>query len=199
MKVAISLPCGSGYGKMSGLGESGLPKLDSKMTHMRSFAPFAFILVGAVFLVCVLRSRRPGRLVGGWQIVEWGLPMRGVAVALSATMSAAAIVLLGAIHKDSLLAIVLIALVAGSISYVLYFWRNWLKYKDGTIIVCSTWGRPQTIRLSDLKFTGRIGPRGYEYSTADGNTIYINPYQRGAKALIELIANSDRASNSNVR
>jgi hypothetical protein len=163
------------------------------MTLMRAFGPLAFTLVGAVLLVCVLRSRKSGRLIDGWHIVEWGVVIRAGSIALCTMISVGATVLLGALQKDSLRAIVLIALVAVSICYMLYFWRNWVKYKDGTMIVSKVWRRPQTIRLSDLRFTGSIGPRGHEYTTPDGSTIYINSYQHGARALIELIANSDRA------
>ena len=160
------------------------------MTLMRAFAPLAFVLVGAVLLVVILRSREHGRVIDGWQIVEWSVAIRGMSIALCAMISGATVVLLGSLYKNPSRAILLTAISAVSICYALFFWRNRLKYKDGTIVVSSTWGSARTMRLVDLQFTGSIGPRGHEYSTADGSTIFINSYQDGAKELIDFIAKS---------
>ena len=50
------------------------------------------------------------------------------------------------------------------------------------------WKRPQTFSLAELRFTGAIGPRGHQYTTAAGDTAYVNSYQQGASELIAILS-----------
>jgi hypothetical protein len=75
-----------------------------------------------------------------------------------------------------------------SIYGMLFTWRNWVKYNGDTLISSTTWKRPQTFSLADLRFTGAIGPRGHQYTTAAGETAYVNSYQQGASELIEILS-----------
>ena len=84
--------------------------------------------------------------------------------------------------------LVILVVVFLSIYGMLFTWRNWVKYNGETLISSTTWKRPQTIQLADLRFTGVIGPRGRQYTTAAGDTAYVNSYQRGASDLIEILS-----------
>jgi hypothetical protein len=162
------------------------------MSLIWPFGAIAVTLALALFLLGALRKRSPGRVIDGWQVVEWGAAMRGLSIVLCVLISAAALFVIESAHADPLRLICLVALIVLSLGYVLFFWRNWIKYREGVVIVGSMWKSPQTFQLSGLQFTGSIGARGHEYSTANGGTIFINSYQRGAGALMDLISRSDR-------
>lgn len=160
------------------------------MLVIRSLAAQAIVLALTMLFLNLLLRSRPGRLVDGWQVVEWGVALRGLSIVISAFMLTAAVVLVGAAHGDPVLSVLLTAVVGFSLYAVLFFWRNWIRYREGVLVVSSTWRRRRTLRLSDLQFTGSIGAKGREYEAGDGRCIFINSYQRGAGALVDLISQS---------
>jgi len=87
-----------------------------------------------------------------------------------------------------MLVVAILVLVLLSIYGMLFTWRNWVKYNDETLISSTTWKRPQTFRLADLRSNGAVGPRGHRYTTAAGDTAYVNSYQQGASQLIDILS-----------
>jgi hypothetical protein len=65
--------------------------------------------------------------------------------------------------------------------------RHRFRYKDDTLICDSPWGPPRQYRISELSSIGMETGWGTEIITPHGENIYINKYQRGGLALIELI------------
>jgi hypothetical protein len=154
--------------------------------------PLTVLLVGWL----AKRARRPSSVVDGWHIVDYVPAFRWLTVVLCLMMLTCGSVLLPTILANrsaptsTLVFAVLLILVVVLLSIygMLFAWRNWVKYNDETLISSTTWKRPQTIQLADLRFTGVIGPRGHQYTTAAGDTAYVNSYQRGASELIEMLS-----------
>ena len=154
--------------------------------------PLTVLLVGWL----AKRARRPSSVVDGWHIVEYAPALRWLTVVLCLMMLTCGTVLVPTIlanpsvPTNTLMFAVLLILVVVLLSIygMLFAWRNWVKYNDDTLISSTTWKRPQTIQLADLRFTGAIGPGGRQYTTAAGDTAYVNSYQRGASDLIEILS-----------
>jgi hypothetical protein len=151
-----------------------------------------FLLVGWL----AKRARRPGPVVDGWHSVRYAPALRLMSAALCIAMLTCGTVLIQSIFEDrrapigTLVFAVLIILVVVLLSIygMLFTWRNWVKYNGETLISSTTWKRPQTFSLAELRFTGAIGPRGHQYTTAAGDTAYVNSYQQGASELIEILS-----------
>ena len=162
------------------------------MTWIRSFAMLAMTLLVTVILVRWLANRaaRTAPIVEGWNIVQWGPQMRWLSIVLCLLMWGAGSVLVPVVaRKPAALALIVLVIVL-PVYAALYFWRNCLEYKDDVLIVNTIWRRRRTLRLSELIFTGAVGPRGHEYATSMGDSIYINSYQHGANALFKLLAST---------
>lgn len=142
------------------------------------------------------RARRPSPVVDCWHIVRYAPAFRWLSTALCAAMLACGTVLIPSILEGrraptgTLVFAVLLILVVVLLSIygMLFSWRNWVKYNGETLISSTTWKQPQTFRLAELRFTGAIGPRGHQYTTAAGDTAYVNSYQKGASELIEILS-----------
>lgn len=154
--------------------------------------PLTILLVGWL----AKRARRSGPVVDGWHIVRYGSAFRWLSAALCVAILTCGTVLIPSILESrrattgtlgfALLVILLAVLL--SIYGILFTWRNWVKYNGETLISGTTWKRPQTFSLADLRFTGAIGPRGHQYTTAAGDTAYVNSFQQGASELIEILS-----------
>jgi hypothetical protein len=154
--------------------------------------PLTVLLVGWL----AKRARRPSSVVDGWHIVDYVPAFRWLTVVLCLMMLTCGSVLVPTILANrsaptsTLVFAVLLILVVVLLSIygMLFAWRNWVKYNDETLISSTSWKRPQTIQLADLRFTGVISARGHQYTTAAGDTAYVNSYQRGASELIEMLS-----------
>jgi hypothetical protein len=154
--------------------------------------PLTILLVGWL----AKRARRPGAVVDGWRNVRYSPALRWISTALCVAMLTCGTVLILSILEGrraptgTLVFAVLVILVPVLLSIygMLFTWRNWVKYNGETLISSTTWKRPQTFSLADLRFTGAIGPRGHQYTTAAGDTAYVNSYQQGASELIEILS-----------
>ena len=163
------------------------------MTWMQLLVfPVTFLLVAWL----AKRARRPAPVVGGWHIVQYSDAIRWLWVAVCVAMLICGTFLIASILEGRrastgtlVVAVLLISiLVLLPVYGVLFVWRNWVKYNGDTLISSTTWRRPQAFSLADLRFTGAVGPRGHEYTTAAGDTAYINSYQQGASELIEILS-----------
>jgi uncharacterized Tic20 family protein len=159
------------------------------MTWMQLLTlPLTFLLV--VWLA--KRARRPAPVVDGWHIVRYSAEIRWLFVALCVAMLICGTLLLQSLEgrraPAGMLVVAILVLVLLSIYGMLFTWRNWVKYNDETLISSTTWKRPQTFRLADLRFNGAVGKRGHRYTTAAGDTAYVNSYQQGASQLIDILS-----------
>jgi hypothetical protein len=154
--------------------------------------PLTILLVGWL----ARRARRPAPVVDGWHFVRYPLALRAISTAGCVAMLTCGSLLIPSILEGprsqtsspvfGVLVILLIVLF--SIYGMLFTWRNWVKYNEETLISGTTWKRPQTFRLAELRFTGAVGPRGHQYKTHAGDTAYVNTYQQGASQLIEILS-----------
>jgi hypothetical protein len=157
-----------------------------------------FTLPSTILLVGWLakRASRPGPVIDGWCIVQYSPAFRWLSTTLCVAMLTCGTVLIPSILEGRraptgtlvIAVLVIVVPVLLSIHWMLFTWRNWTKYNDDTLISSTTWKRPQTFSLADLRFTGAIGPRGHQYTTAAGDTAYVNSYQQGASELIEILS-----------
>jgi hypothetical protein len=154
--------------------------------------PLTVLLVGWL----ARRARRPGLVMDGWHTVRYSLVYRWLSVAGCGAMLTCGVVLIRSILEGrpastgtlvfAVLGILVVVLLS---AYVMLFtWRNWVKYNGATLINSTTWKRPQTFCLAELRFTGVVGPRGHQFTTASGDTAYVNSYQQGGSQLIEMIS-----------
>jgi hypothetical protein len=163
------------------------------MTWIRPFAVQAITVLLTLLLVrwIAKRASRADPLLDGWNIVQWGPQMRWLSIILCVMMLGAGFVLIPAVARAPAALALIVSVIALPVYGAIYCWRNWLEYKDDVLIVNTTWKGRQTLRLSDLSFTGAVGPRGHEYTTSTGDTIYINSYQHGANNLIKLLSSRE--------
>jgi hypothetical protein len=163
------------------------------MSWIRPFAVQAITVLLTLLLVrwIAKRASRADPLLDGWNIVQWGPQMRWLSIILCVMMLGAGFVLIPAVARAPAALALIVSVIALPVYGAIYYWRNWLEYKDDVLIVNTTWKGRQTLRLSDLSFTGAVGPRGHEYTTSTGDTIYINSYQHGANNLIKLLSSRE--------
>jgi hypothetical protein len=154
--------------------------------------PITVLLVGWL----AKRARRPVPVVDGFRIVRYSPAFRWLSVVLFLAMLTCGSVLIPSIwegHRAStgtlvFAGLIILVVVLLSIYLMLFTWRNWVKYDGETLISSTTWKRPQTFSLADFRFTGEVGPRGHQYTTAAGDMAYVNSYQQGASDLIDLLS-----------
>jgi hypothetical protein len=154
--------------------------------------PITILLVGWL----AKRARRPVPVVDGFRLVRYSPVYRWLSVALCVAMLTCGSLLIPAILEGrrastgtlAFAVMIILVVVLLSVYGVLFTWRNWVKYNGETLISSTTWMRPQTLSLADLRFTGEVGPRGHKYTTAAGDIAYVNSYQQGASDLIDLLS-----------
>jgi hypothetical protein len=61
------------------------------------------------------------------------------------------------------------------------------EYNETTLVAYSALGIPRQFALSDFTRGGPVSWRGQEFSTEAGDKIYVNSYQTGGSALIDLL------------
>ena len=66
-------------------------------------------------------------------------------------------------------------------------WRVRNEYNETIVISYPMTGKPRQFALSDFTRAGPVTWRGHEFSTEAEKKIFVNPYQSGGPALIELL------------
>lgn len=154
--------------------------------------PLTFVLI----LWVKKRAGRPTADIDGWRIVRWSAAMRCLPLVISVAVLAGGVIsITGALEvpresAGTLVAIVLlfIVLLFSSLYGVAWFWRNWVKYNGETLVNNTPWDPPQTFKTADLRFTGNVTYRGREFTTLEGDTVYINSFCQGGQELIDLLS-----------
>ena len=72
-------------------------------------------------------------------------------------------------------------------SYGPLFWRVRTEYNEASLTAYPRTGHPRQYAISDFTRAGPVSWRGHEFSTEAGDKIYVNSYQTGGRALIELL------------
>lgn len=72
-------------------------------------------------------------------------------------------------------------------SYGPLSWRARTEYNETSLIAYPMTGQPRQYALSDFTRAGPVSWRGHEFSTEAGDKIYVNSYQTGGPALIEIL------------
>ena len=72
-------------------------------------------------------------------------------------------------------------------SYGPLSWRVRTEYNETSLRAYPRTGQPRQYALSDFTRAGPVSWRGHEFSTEAGDKIYVNSYQTGGPALIELL------------
>jgi hypothetical protein len=85
--------------------------------------------------------------------------------------------------------------LSGSLRAARLTWRTRTEYIESILIAYPMIGKPQQFALSDFTRAGPISWRGHEFSTDAGDKIYVNSYQTGASALIELLQRRVKETN----
>jgi hypothetical protein len=135
----------------------------------------------------------------GFYVVRWPLTVRLVNVVFFIVMLATCIFFLWSRFASDqnvppllwgLLFILLALATLGART-----WRVRNEYNETTIIAYAMTGKPRQFALSDFTRAGPVSWRGHEFSTETDDKIYVNSYQTGAPALIELLQRQVKETN----
>lgn len=127
----------------------------------------------------------------GFHVVRWPLTVRLVNVAFFLAMLVICAFLLWSRFTSHQkvplllwgLAFILLALA----SWGAGTWRVRNEYNETTIISYQMTGKPRQLPLSDFTRAGPVTWRGHEFATETEDKIFVNSYQSGGPALIELL------------
>jgi hypothetical protein len=156
------------------------------------FQFFALLLAAILFAIWQRQTRaRTAPVRDGFYLVRWPLILRlinGVLLIIFLAMSAYLIWARVATDENVPFAMwVLVIVVLGLSRFGTLFLRTRTEYNNTAIIAFSTTGKPSRFALSDFTRAGPITWRGHEFSTETGERIYVNSYQTGGPALIDVL------------
>jgi hypothetical protein len=158
---------------------------------------YLFQFVGIMLLLVVLAywkrhaSAKPPPIRNGFYVVRWPVVIRLINGAFFIIMLATCAFLFWArlaTHENVPASLLGLALVLLALSiFATRSWRVRNEYNETTLVAYSMIGDPRQFKLSDFTRAGPVSWRGHEFSTETGSKIYVNSYQTGGPALIELL------------
>ncbi len=142
---------------------------------------------------------QPPPIQNGFYVVRWPLAVRLINVAFFIVMLATCIFFLWSRFTSDQnvppllwgLLFMLLALATWGAGT----WRVRNEYNETTIVAYPMTGKPRQFALSDFTRAGPVSWRGHEFSTETNDKIYVNSYQTGAPALIELLQRQVKETN----
>lgn len=158
------------------------------MSHF-AFQFFA-LLLAAILFASWQRQNRPGTapVRNGFHVVRWPLMLQlvnGVFFIVILVMSAH---LQWATDESVPFPMwVLVIIVLALSSFGAFTWRARIEYNETAVIAFPMIGRPRNFAFGDFTRAGPANWRGHQFSTETGDKIYVNSYQTGGPALIELL------------
>jgi hypothetical protein len=152
----------------------------------------ALLFIGSLLILWRHTAKTKSRLRDGFYVVAWPFHLRLLsAMACIGMFTACAVLVWASLQPGEKVPFELWALVivaGGLFGYAtLFVWRNRNEYNQITIVSYSMFGRPKQFMFSDFTRAGPVGARGLEFETEAGDKIYVNLYQTGGVALIELL------------
>ena len=156
------------------------------------FQFFGLLLFAVLFAFWQRRNRdRPPPIRDGVYVVRWSLILRLMNGAFFIMMlTACAFFIWTKFATDEnvpdAIWVLVIPLLALS-SYGPLSWRVRTEYNETSLRAYPRTGQPRQYALSDFTRAGPVSWRGHEFSTEAGDKIYVNSYQTGGPALIELL------------
>lgn len=153
---------------------------------------FGLLLFAVLFAFWQRRNRdRPPPIRDGVYVVRWSVALRLMNVAFFIMMLTASVFFIWAKFATDesvpgAIWVLMIPLLALS-SYGPLSWRVRTEYNETSLTAYSRTGQPTQYALSDFTRAGPVSWRGHEFSTESGDKIYVNSYQTGGPALIELL------------
>jgi hypothetical protein len=155
---------------------------------------FQFLVLLSVAVLFALWQRNritPAPIRNGFYVVRWPLTVRIVNAAFFITVLSMCgyflFLSLAGGGKIPVLLWILVILLLSLACWGALTWRARNEYNESTLIAFQMIGKPRQFAVSDFTRTGPISWRGHEFSTETGDKIYVNSYQTGGPALIELL------------
>ena len=144
-------------------------------------------------------SVRPPPTQNGFYVVRWPFTVRLINVAFFIVMLATCIFFLWSriTSKQNVPPLLwgLLFLLLALATWGTRAWRVHNEYNETTIVAYPMTGKPRQFALSDFTRAGPVSWRGHEFSTETDDKIYVNSYQTGAPALIELLQRQVKETN----
>jgi hypothetical protein len=136
-------------------------------------------------------STQSAPIRNGFNVVRWPLIVRLINVAFFLMMLVGCAFLLWAnLATDekvpAILWIIDIPLLVLS-SYGPLSWRVCNEYNDTTMISFRLTGKSKQFAIADFTRADPVSWRGHEFSTETGDKIYVNAFETGGPALIDLL------------